>query len=171
MITVSGTFLLSLRIQPLAASPSTTTMSQVQSTSTSSTSFETIFAAALKEYKKQTKTDIASHPLPALIQSELFSHGARPCDNDACRRADACSHTNKAFDDPAGTFVRIGSTGPEAFARTLHRYYAAVLPHARPTSEAALLTRKWLGHIIQDWGPAGTVLKRMCLHRSSQGQD
>ena len=38
-------------------------MSQVPSTSTSSTDFDTIFAAALKEYKKQTKKDIASHPL------------------------------------------------------------------------------------------------------------
>ena len=44
-------------------------MSQVQSTSTSSTTFQTIFAAALKEYKKQTKTDIASHPLATQLQS------------------------------------------------------------------------------------------------------
>jgi hypothetical protein len=44
-------------------------MSQVLSTSTSTTSFETIFAAALKEYKKQTKCDITSHPLAAQLQS------------------------------------------------------------------------------------------------------
>jgi hypothetical protein len=44
-------------------------MSQVPSTSTSTTSFETIFAAALKEYKKQTKRDITSHPLAAQLQS------------------------------------------------------------------------------------------------------
>ena len=44
-------------------------MSQVMSTSTSPTSFETIFAAALEEYKKQTKTDIASHPLANQLQS------------------------------------------------------------------------------------------------------
>jgi hypothetical protein len=43
-------------------------MSQVPSTSTSTTSFEAIFAAALKEYKKQTKRDIASHPLAAQLQ-------------------------------------------------------------------------------------------------------
>ncbi|KAF8265371.1 hypothetical protein EI94DRAFT_1859257 [Lactarius quietus] len=44
-------------------------MSQVPSTSTSSTSFETLFTAALKEYKKQTKKDIASHPLATQLQS------------------------------------------------------------------------------------------------------
>jgi hypothetical protein len=44
-------------------------MSQVPSTSTSSTSFEAIFTAALKEYKKQTKRDIASHPLAAQLQA------------------------------------------------------------------------------------------------------
>ncbi|KAI9430835.1 hypothetical protein H4582DRAFT_2133404, partial [Lactarius indigo] len=46
-------------------------MSQVPSTSTStsSTNFETIFIAALEEYKKQTKRDIASHPLAAQLQS------------------------------------------------------------------------------------------------------
>jgi hypothetical protein len=44
-------------------------MSQIPSTSTSSTSFETIFTAALKEYKQQTKTDIASHPLATQLQS------------------------------------------------------------------------------------------------------
>ncbi|KAF8259319.1 hypothetical protein EI94DRAFT_1707202 [Lactarius quietus] len=44
-------------------------MSQVSSTSTSSPNFETIFAAALKEYTKKTKKDIASHPLAAQIKS------------------------------------------------------------------------------------------------------
>ena len=44
-------------------------MSQVPPTSSSSTNFETIFSAALKEYKKQTKRDIASHPLATQLQS------------------------------------------------------------------------------------------------------
>jgi hypothetical protein len=44
-------------------------MSQVPSTSTSSTNFETNFSAALKEYKKQTKKDIASHPLSTQLKS------------------------------------------------------------------------------------------------------
>ncbi|KAN0129876.1 hypothetical protein V8E53_012348 [Lactarius tabidus] len=44
-------------------------MSQVPSTSTPSTNFETIFAAALKAYKKQTKKDIAAHPLATELQS------------------------------------------------------------------------------------------------------
>ncbi|KAF8260552.1 hypothetical protein EI94DRAFT_889486 [Lactarius quietus] len=44
-------------------------MSEVPSTSTSSPNFETIFTAALEEYKKQTKKDIASHPLAAELNS------------------------------------------------------------------------------------------------------
>ncbi|KAH9056452.1 hypothetical protein EDB87DRAFT_1230958 [Lactarius vividus] len=44
-------------------------MSQVPSTSTPSTNFETFFTAALEVYKKQTKRDIASHPLAAQLQS------------------------------------------------------------------------------------------------------
>ena len=44
-------------------------MSQVQSTSTSSTNFETIFSTALKAYKNQTKQDIASHPLSTQLES------------------------------------------------------------------------------------------------------
>jgi hypothetical protein len=44
-------------------------MSQIPSTAASSTSFETIFTAALKEYKKQTKKDIVSHPLATQLQS------------------------------------------------------------------------------------------------------
>ena len=43
-------------------------MSQVLSTSTSP-NFEAIFAAALKEYKKQTKKDIASHPLATELKA------------------------------------------------------------------------------------------------------
>ena len=39
------------------------------STSTSSPNFETIFAAALKKYKKRTKKDIAAHSLAAQIES------------------------------------------------------------------------------------------------------
>jgi hypothetical protein len=44
-------------------------MSQVPPSSTSSTTFETIFTAALEEYKKQTKKDIASHPLAAQLKT------------------------------------------------------------------------------------------------------
>ncbi len=44
-------------------------MSQVPSTATSSTNFETIFTAALEAYKRQTKRDIASHPLAAQLES------------------------------------------------------------------------------------------------------
>ena len=44
-------------------------MAQAPSTATFSTNFETIFAAALEEYKKQTKKDIASHPLAAQLKS------------------------------------------------------------------------------------------------------
>ena len=44
-------------------------MSQVPSSSTSSTNFETIFAAALKAYSEQTEQDIGSHPLAAQLQS------------------------------------------------------------------------------------------------------
>ena len=39
------------------------------STLISSPNFETIFSAALKEYKKRTKKDIASHSLAAQIKS------------------------------------------------------------------------------------------------------
>ena len=39
------------------------------SASASSTKFESIFSAALKEYNKQTKEDIASHPLAAQLKS------------------------------------------------------------------------------------------------------
>ena len=44
------------------------TMSQIPSTTTSS-SFETIFKEALEEYEKKTKKDIASHPLAAQLKS------------------------------------------------------------------------------------------------------
>ncbi|KAH9178009.1 hypothetical protein EDB89DRAFT_1844211, partial [Lactarius sanguifluus] len=44
-------------------------MSQVPPTATSSTDFETIFGAALQAYNKQTKKDLASHPLATQLQS------------------------------------------------------------------------------------------------------
>ncbi|KAH9057379.1 hypothetical protein EDB87DRAFT_1578759 [Lactarius vividus] len=44
-------------------------MSQIPSGSASSTHFETVFAAALEEYKKQTKNDITSHPLAAQLKT------------------------------------------------------------------------------------------------------
>ena len=44
-------------------------MAQVPSTATPPTKFETIFAAALEGHKKQTKKDIASHPLAAQLKS------------------------------------------------------------------------------------------------------
>ncbi|KAH9056450.1 hypothetical protein EDB87DRAFT_1579413 [Lactarius vividus] len=44
-------------------------MSRVLSPAASSTNFEIIFTAALKAYKKQTKRDIASHPLVTQLQS------------------------------------------------------------------------------------------------------
>ena len=44
-------------------------MSQIPSTATSSTNFETIFTAALEAYNKKAKKDIASHPLATQIQS------------------------------------------------------------------------------------------------------
>ena len=44
-------------------------MSQVPSTSTSSTNFEAIFSSALEAYKKQTNKDITSHPLATELQS------------------------------------------------------------------------------------------------------
>ncbi|KAI9435407.1 hypothetical protein H4582DRAFT_646718 [Lactarius indigo] len=44
-------------------------MSQVPPTGTSSTGFETIFTAALKSYRQQTKRDLTSHPLATRLQS------------------------------------------------------------------------------------------------------
>jgi hypothetical protein len=44
-------------------------MPEVSSTTPSSATLETIFRAALETYKKQTKRDIASHPLTAQLQS------------------------------------------------------------------------------------------------------
>ncbi|KAI9450825.1 hypothetical protein BJY52DRAFT_1419406 [Lactarius psammicola] len=44
-------------------------MSQVPSTSTPSTDFQTIFTTALEAYKRQTKKDIASHPLAIQLKS------------------------------------------------------------------------------------------------------
>ncbi|KAI9450824.1 hypothetical protein BJY52DRAFT_1419405 [Lactarius psammicola] len=51
------------------ATPPTSTMSQIPSTSTSSTNFHTIFTTALEAYKRQTKKDIASHPLAIQLKS------------------------------------------------------------------------------------------------------
>ena len=62
-------------LRPSCSPPQTTssflysTMSQDPSTSTSSSNFEDIFSDALKTYKKQTKKDIASHPLATQIKS------------------------------------------------------------------------------------------------------
>ena len=44
-------------------------MSQVPSTSPPSSNFESVFSAAFKAYKKQTKKDIASHPLATQLRS------------------------------------------------------------------------------------------------------
>ena len=44
-------------------------MSHIPSNSASSTSFETIFNAALEEYERKTKKNIASHPLAAQLKS------------------------------------------------------------------------------------------------------
>jgi hypothetical protein len=68
-----GAYLSRLLLTPALLSPQTTnispSMSQVSSVATSSTNFEAIFTAAFEEYKKQTKKDIASHPLAAGLQS------------------------------------------------------------------------------------------------------
>jgi hypothetical protein len=61
--------ILSLELEYPTRSP-TSTMAQLPSTSSaSSTNFESIFSAALKVYNKQTKKDIASHPLATELQS------------------------------------------------------------------------------------------------------
>ena len=44
-------------------------MSAVPSTSTSHSSFASIFNAALENYKRQTKKDLASHPILSTLQS------------------------------------------------------------------------------------------------------
>ena len=44
-------------------------MSQIPSNSASGTSFEAIFNAALEEYERKTKKNIASHPLAAQLKS------------------------------------------------------------------------------------------------------
>ncbi|KAH9165582.1 hypothetical protein EDB89DRAFT_1891951 [Lactarius sanguifluus] len=44
-------------------------MSQVPSTSTSSSNFQSIFNAALKAYEKKTKNDLLAHPLAAQLQA------------------------------------------------------------------------------------------------------
>ena len=47
--------------------PSTSTLLQAPPTAASSATLETIFRAALRSYEKQTKCDIASHPLATQI--------------------------------------------------------------------------------------------------------
>jgi hypothetical protein len=49
--------------------PSTSNTSQTISTGQSSTKFDAILAATLKEYKKQTKRDITSNPLATQLHS------------------------------------------------------------------------------------------------------
>jgi hypothetical protein len=44
-------------------------MSQVPSTSTSTSNFQSIFNAALKAYEKKTKNDLLAHPLAAQLQA------------------------------------------------------------------------------------------------------
>ena len=51
----------------LLPGPSTSTLLQVPPTAASSATLETIFGAALRSYEKQTKCDIASHPLATQI--------------------------------------------------------------------------------------------------------
>ena len=73
-------------------------MSQISHTvtlaATSSTTFETIFTAALESYNKKTKTDIASHPLATQLQSCNSSSAilavlrAQVQANDQAQRAD-----------------------------------------------------------------------------------
>jgi len=45
-----------------------TTMSNVSSTTTSSTNFQNLFNNALEAYKKKTKNDLLTHPLSAKLQ-------------------------------------------------------------------------------------------------------
>ena len=71
-------------------------MSQVPSTSTSSTNFETIFSAALKAYEEQTKKDITSHPLAIQLQS---------CDSSSAILAILRTHV-RTFDQSQSTDER-----------------------------------------------------------------
>ncbi|KAI9429376.1 hypothetical protein H4582DRAFT_2134672, partial [Lactarius indigo] len=72
-------------------------MSQVPSTATSSTDFQTIFTAALEAYKKQTKKDIAAHPLAVQLQS---------CDSPSAILAMLRSQIH-ALDDPRSVDERL----------------------------------------------------------------
>ena len=63
------TLLATCRLPKHNQSLSSNNMSQNPSTSASSTSFETIFNAALEEYERKTKKNIASHPLAAQLKS------------------------------------------------------------------------------------------------------
>ena len=44
-------------------------MSQTPATTSTSSSFQVIFQAALKSYRKQTKEDLLTHPLASQLQS------------------------------------------------------------------------------------------------------
>jgi hypothetical protein len=44
-------------------------MSQTPSTTSSSSNLQAIFDASIKEYKKNTKTDVLAHPLMTQLQS------------------------------------------------------------------------------------------------------
>ena len=87
-------------------------------------------------FSHSVSSKISISGLPALIPNPSWNNSPGARNNDACRRAGASYHTNKAIDAPAGSLPRIGSTRHEAFARTLHLYCTAVPPSARPTSEA-----------------------------------
>ncbi|KAN0138163.1 hypothetical protein V8E53_004052 [Lactarius tabidus] len=43
--------------------------------------------------------------------TSYLTHNARPRNNDACRRVNAPSHIDNTFDNPAGSFDRIGIAG------------------------------------------------------------
>ncbi|KAH9031833.1 hypothetical protein EDB84DRAFT_164236 [Lactarius hengduanensis] len=66
---LSGVHEASSRSSGAVRFPPSHTMSQVPPIATSSTDFETIFEAALQAYNKQTKKDLASHPLATELQS------------------------------------------------------------------------------------------------------
>ena len=66
----------------------TSHMSQVASTSTASSSFQTIFDAALKSYERKTKKNLLSHPLAAQLQSCNSSSAIRTLLQDQVREFD-----------------------------------------------------------------------------------
>jgi hypothetical protein len=56
-------------VLPVPPFPPQSIMSAVPSTSTSHSSFTSVFNAALETYKRKTKNDLASHPLLPSLQS------------------------------------------------------------------------------------------------------